>query len=146
MKSINYVALLLLLTPLACTSDDPSPYAEMSFLVLMTAVITPASDTLWGVEDPQTDAEWKVLEDAALAAIAAGQQVQKGGTGPNDNAWAAEAEWQGYAKEMTKAAEDGLQAIRDRNLDTLYAANDVLYPPCENCHLKFNPAVVGEQE
>lgn len=145
MKSIRYIAIALLLSPLACSSDDQSPYAELPILVLMTTVITPASDTLWGVEDPQTDAEWKVLEDAALVAIAAGQQTQKGGTGPNDNNWAAQSAWQGYAKEMTKAAEDGLQAIRDRNLDALYEANDVLYPPCENCHLNFNPAVMGEQ-
>lgn len=134
---ISVISVILLACPGASQSDENA----LTINELMTTVITPATDTLWGVEDPQTDGDWKVLEDAALVTIRAGLQVQKGGKGPNDNSWAAEPEWQAFAKEMTKAAEDGLQAIRDRNLDALFEANDVLYPPCENCHLKFNPGV-----
>jgi hypothetical protein len=110
----------------------------------MTAIITPATNTLWGVEDPQTDAEWKVLEDAALVVIDAGKQVQKGGAGPNDEQWAREPDWQDFALELTDAAESGLRAIQDRDLEALFEANDVLYPPCEGCHLKFHPGVAGE--
>lgn len=126
---------------LACSDSSQSQQPVLSINELMTTVVTPATNTLWGVEDPQTDAEWKILEDAARATIDAGLQVQKGGSGPNDNSWAAEAEWQAFAKEMTKAAQDGLLAIRGKNLDALYEANDVLYPPCEGCHLKFHPGV-----
>jgi cytochrome c556 len=125
----------------ACGGSSEPDEPVVSINELMTNVVTPATNTLWGVEDPQTDEEWKVLEDAALETIRAGKQAQRGGTGPNDNTWAAEEEWQGYAREMTAAAEAGLKAIRDRNLDALYEANDVLYPPCENCHLKFHPGV-----
>ena len=129
---------------MAFSASSLSQYRELSIMELMVTVITPATNTLWGVEDPQSDADWKVLEDAAVITVAAGQQVRQGGAGPNDNGWAANAEWQVMANEMSDAADDQLAAIRSRNLDALFDANDAIYPPCENCHLKFNPAVAAE--
>jgi cytochrome c556 len=131
----------IVMLAVSCGGDAEPPAPTISINDLMTNIVTPATNTLWGVEDPQTDEEWKVLEDAALETIRAGRQAQRGGTGPNDNTWAADEVWQGYAREMTAAAEAGLEAIRARNLDALFEANDVLYPPCENCHLKFHPGV-----
>ena len=46
---------------------------------VMESVITPATNTLWGAEDSQTDEEWKVLEDPAIATITAGNFVAHGG-------------------------------------------------------------------
>ena len=60
---------------------------------VMESVITPATNTLWGAEDPQTDEDWKVLEDAAIATITAGNFVAHGGAGPNDVEWASKPEW-----------------------------------------------------
>lgn len=113
----------------------------LSIREVMESVITPATNTLWGVEDPQTDDEWRVLEDAAITTIAAGDLVARGGAGPNDAEWAARGEWQAFNDIMVTAASDALKAIRARDLDALLAANDVLYPPCESCHIAFNPGV-----
>jgi hypothetical protein len=44
---------------------------------------------------------------------------------------------------MIEAGKDALKAIRARNSEALIAAGDVLYPPCEGCHLQFNPGVAA---
>ena len=109
---------------------------------IMINAIAPATDTLWGADDPQTDAAWKALEDAAIVVIATGTLIQSGGSGPNGMAWAADAAWQRYATTMTDAGVDALAAIRARDTDALMTATgDVLYPPCEECHLQFHPEI-----
>jgi len=125
--------------PGRAAGDTPSQ--TLTIREIMESVITPASDTLWGVEDPQGDDEWRVLEHAAIATIAASSLVAQGGAGPEDNAWASKPEWLAFNDVMLKAAQDALAAIRARDLDALFAANDALYPPCEGCHVAFNPGV-----
>ncbi len=106
---------------------------------LMVSAVAPATDTLWGVDDPQTDAAWKALEDAAVVVIAAGTLLRQGGAGSDDQAWAADPDWQAYADTMIGAGVDALRAIRARDLDALVVATDVMYPPCEECHIQFHP-------
>lgn len=140
---------------LSAVSNDEQPTQEQpteisstanagSIMELMVARITPATDILWGVDDPQTDADWRVLIDAADAIITAFEKTKLGGTGTNDAQWAADSRWQDYANEVISAAEDAKRAIKDRNMDALYDANDALYTPCETCHIDFNPGVQGE--
>lgn len=104
----------------------------------METVITPATDTIWGIDDPRTDEEWRVVDDAAVAIIEAMTGMQEGGTGPNDVAW------DNYMDIVIAAAQMTRQAVANRNVDGVYAAGDVLYPPCEACHLKFHPEVAGQ--
>jgi len=108
---------------------------------VMESVITPATNTLWSAEDPQTDARWQELEDAAIATITAGTYSANGGSGANDDEWASKPEWQAFNAVMVQAAMDALKAIRERDIEALFVANDVLYPPCEGCHIAFNPGV-----
>ena len=115
--------------------------ATASVLQIMESIIVPASDTLWGVEDPQSEEEWDNLEEAAAAIVAAGNAISKGGTGPKDREWAVQSEWQALAETMVKAATEARSAIAGRDLDALFDAGDELYPPCEACHKLFNPAV-----
>lgn len=112
---------------------------RLSVREVMVSIVTPATNTLWGVEDPQTDDDWRPFEEAAAAVIAAGTLVAAGGAGPNDNAWAADPEWQAYVATMLAAGEDALAAVRARDLDALFTATEVIYPPCEECHLAFHP-------
>ena len=51
-KSIIVLAILLGLT--ACTNDTPP---ETTIMELMVTRVVPASDTIWGIEDPKTDEE-----------------------------------------------------------------------------------------
>jgi len=120
---------------------EDAPVRTLTIREIMESVITPASDALWAVEDPQTDEEWRQLEHAAITTIAAATLVAQGGAGPEDDAWAGQPEWRAFNEVMRIAAIDALAAIRARDLDELFNANDALYPPCEGCHVAFNPGV-----
>ena len=145
------IAILLPLTVISRAADeDPpapmeAPAMETTIMEMMVATVTPASDTLWGVDNPQTAAEWQVLDDAAVAVIETFEEVRNGGGGPNDDAWASEAKFQAYIDEEIAAGQAARAAIAAKDLDALYAAGDSLYTPCENCHIDYNPGVAGEQ-
>ena len=126
-------------------ADTEVPAPTMSINDLMVTVVTPATNTLWGIEDPQSDAEWQVFIDAADTVINAGRTIKIGGTGPNDSTWASEDEWQSFADALINAGRVAREAAENRDLDAMFNAGDVLYPPCEECHNRFHPGVVGFQ-
>lgn len=117
---------------------------ELSVNDQMITIVTPATNRLWGVEDPQTDMEWKLLDEAAVAVIDAFIAMKEGGSGPNDVTWAANADWDAFSDEILDAGEAARAAIANRDLDALFEANDVLYPPCENCHLRYHPGLKNQ--
>ena len=120
---------------------DTTVVPKVTVKEVMESVITPATNTLWGAEDPQSDEAWQELEDAAITTITAGIYVARGGSGTSDREWASKPEWKAFNDVMIEAATDALKAIRERDIDALFVANDVLYPPCEGCHIAFNPGV-----
>jgi hypothetical protein len=136
-----FLAALGLLLLSACTRKPPTT----SINDLMLDVVTPATNTLWGVEDPQNDADWSVFIAAASRVIDAGEQIKRGGNGPNDMTWAADPDWQAFADRLIDAANDARGAAETQDLDALFNANDVLYPPCEECHIQFHPGVDVEE-
>ena len=111
---------------------------------VMESVIVPATNTLWGAEDPLTDADWKLLEDAAVSVITAGVAINMGGSGSRDDDWAQQPVWRRLSRTMTDAAVDSLAAIHKKDIEALLEAGYVLYPPCEECHKQFNPGVVNQ--
>ena len=117
--------------------------ASGTIMELMVVIVTPASDTLWGADDPQSPEEWKTLDDAAVTLIRAFEATRKGGTGPNDDAWAKDPRFVAYLDEEIAAAEAARAAIAAQDIDALFEAGDALYGPCESCHIDFNPAVMG---
>lgn len=146
----RFILIALLLALFATTtseSQDTESAAIMSGTVMeaMVVTITPASDIIWGVEDPQTDEEWQVLDDAAVTLMETFEATRKGGGGPNDDAWASEAGFQVYIDQEMVALEQARAAIEARDLDGLFDAGGELYTPCEECHIDYNPAVSGEE-
>jgi hypothetical protein len=137
-------ALFFLISLLADGADEAAE-PTMSIMELMVTVVTPATDTLWGIEDPQTDEEWQVFIDAANTVIDSGRTIKVGGTGPNDRTWAADPAWQTLADRLIGAGEDARRAAENRDIEAMFTAGEVLYPPCEECHLQFNPGVTGDQ-
>ena len=122
-----------------------APRPTMPIKQLMETTITDASNTIWGAYDPPaSDEQWAALEKAALALIEATKVNAVGGTGPMDNEWAKQPAWKPFNDAMLQASESALAAIRAKDHDALLAAGDVLYPPCEGCHLQFNPGVVNQ--
>ena len=61
-----------------------------------------------------------------------------------DNEWAKQPAWKPFYDAMLAASEAALKAIRAKDHAALLSAGDVLYPPCEGCHLLFNPGVVNQ--
>lgn len=123
---------------------DNSPLVTIK--ELMEKTITPATNTLWNAYEPPTEeAQWVALEEAAVTLLAAANVTALGGTGPMDNEWAKQPAWRAFNQVMINAGNDALKAIRARDHDGLLAASDVLYPPCEGCHLQFNPGLVDAQ-
>lgn len=141
----TFIGLVVLVFSSGCqdaTSEvAESPEPTMTVMELMVTVMTPATDTLWGIEDPQTDADWQVFVDAANVVIQAGETIKAGGTGPNDNKWASDAAWDAFADTLIGAAIDAREAANNKDIEAMYTAGEVLYPPCEECHIQFNPGV-----
>ena len=50
-----------------------------------------------------------------------------------------------FNEAMIQAGFAALKAVRDKDAAALLAAGDVLYPPCEGCHQRFHPDIVGAQ-
>ncbi len=139
-------ALLFVATAVSIAQDDSIPEVTSGTIMeAMVVTITPATDTLWGADDPQTDDEWQVLDDAAVTVIETFEKMRDGGAGPNDNSWAADNKFLAYIDEEVAAANAARQAIAARDLDSLFEAGDALYTPCETCHIDFNPAVSAEE-
>jgi cytochrome c556 len=146
-RMILIAALLALFATTTSESQDTESAAIMSGTIMeaMVVTITPASDIIWGVEDPQTNEEWQVLDDAAVTLMETFEATRKGGGGPNDDAWASEAGFQVYIDQEMVALEQARAAIEARDLDGLFDAGGELYTPCEECHIDYNPAVSGEE-
>lgn len=144
------MTVLLLAAAATIAQEDGAKHPAFTPLVsikeLMEKTITPATNTLWNAFEPPTEeAQWLALEEAAVTLLAAASSVAAGGTGPMDGEWARQPGWQAYNRVMIDAGRAALEAIRARDHDALLEAGDVLYPPCEGCHLQFNPGVVGAQ-
>jgi hypothetical protein len=127
------------------TAPFAQPPAGLTTKQLMETTITDASNALWNAFDPPTsDQQWADLEKAALAMIESTKRNEVGGTGPMDKEWAAQPAWKPFNDAMRQASDAALAAIRAKNHTALLAAGDQLYPPCEGCHLQFNPGVVNQ--
>ncbi len=137
---------VLLEASLAQAPPGAGPQPTLPIKQLMETTITEASNTIWGAYDPPASADqWAALEAAALQLIDAAKVTAVGGTGPMDKEWASQAAWKPFNDAMLAASEAALEAIRARNHAALLVASDALYPPCEGCHLQFNPAVVDQK-
>jgi len=147
MKLVQSWALLpltMFAVTLIAAAQDSKPNA--SVLAVMTDIVTPATNTIWGIEDPQTDEEWQVFIDAAADLIDAAEQIKAGGSGPNDPTWAEDPEWQRFADVLVESGVEIQTAARNKDADTLMnVSNDKMYPPCEECHIKFHPGMQQQE-
>lgn len=134
----------LLIAAVAIGQDSDAPTPTMSVNDLMIITIAPATDTIWGIDDPQTEEDWQVFIDAADAVIDAGQTLRVGGTGPNDAEWASDPEWQAFVDTLVGAGQVARKAAIEKDVEQMYTAGEVIYPPCEECHNQFHPGVTGQ--
>lgn len=142
------VVVALLSCVVASNAQPPAPKVEERPLVtikeVMELTITPVTNTLWSAPERPTDEEWAALEQAAITLLVAADVIARGGAGEHDAEWARNPAWAPFNATMRNAGLDALKATRARDSAALLAAGDVLYPPCEGCHLQFNPGVAGQ--
>ena len=122
-------------------SEHDAPQSEV--LQVMASYIIPASTTLWEFDVPVPPDQWAVLERAAAQLVAGADLLRDHARGSTGIDWAAEQDWQKHLAQMRQAAETALQAARRQDLDAFENAGYAVYTPCESCHNRYNPGVVG---
>lgn len=111
---------------------------ELQVKQLMNGIITPATNTIWGAYQLETDAQWQEVENAAFAVIGAANLLAIGGSAEGEADAAATEQWQEFNAQMLAASRQVLAAVAVRDEEALSdAGNNVLYPPCEGCHQQY---------
>ncbi len=126
----------ILMSVSAGLADDLSP--ELSVKEVMNSIVTPATNTIWGAYQLETESQWQEVGHAATALIGAANLLMLGGTGEGEAEIAGEAEWQRFNQKLLAAARQVRVAVDKRDEDALsQVGNDALYPPCESCHQAY---------
>lgn len=134
-KSVVSLAACLLCSALLA---QPASAPLMTVKQVMNSLITPATATIWGAYQLETEGQWQEVENAALAVIGAGNLLAMGGAGDGESALAADADWQRFNAQMIAAARQVMAAVAARDEEALFnVGNDALYPPCESCHQQY---------
>ncbi|MDD9889997.1 MAG: hypothetical protein OXU30_06600, partial [Gammaproteobacteria bacterium] len=130
--------LQLLGTQSVNSQNNDSAQPMLTVKQIMNGIITPATATIWGAYQLQSEAEWLEVQNAALAVIGAGNLLALGGAAEGEQGVAEEAEWIGFNNEMVAAAQEVIAAVEARDEEALSeAGNNSLYPPCESCHQRY---------
>ena len=117
-------------------ADELAP--ELSVKEVMNSIVTPATNTIWGAYQLETESQWQEMGHAATAVIGAANLLMLGGTGEGEAEIAGEAEWQRFNQRLLAAARQVLLAVDKRDENALsQVGNDALYPPCESCHQAY---------
>ena len=130
---------LLMLVGFVLTVSQAAELApELRVKQLMNGIITPATNTIWGAYQLETDAQWQEVENAAYAVIGAANLLALGGSAEGEAEAAATEQWQEFNAQMLAASRQVLTAVAARDEEALSdVGNNALYPPCESCHQQF---------
>ena len=129
-------SIAILMSVSAGFADELTP--ELSVKEIMNSIVTPATNTIWGAYQLETESQWQEVGHAATAVIGAANLLMLGGTGEDETEIAGEAEWQRFNQQLLAAARQVLVAVDERDENALsQVGNDALYPPCERCHQAY---------
>jgi hypothetical protein len=122
------VVLLFLLTHFALAQQPAD-----RVLGLMKSVVIPASDAVFAVGKaaPKNNREWTAVEGGAAKLIDAGKALA------TEAPAAGGANWIKLANAMSDAAGIAGKAAKDKNVDAVLEAGDVLYTTCDDCHRQY---------
>ena len=138
MKSIQKVGLLAVIVLVFAGNAAAQVQPQLTIKQIMNAMITPATNSIWGAYQLETEAEWQAIENAALTVIGAGNLMAVGGSAPGESELVQQAQWRQFNEQMIAAAREVLLAVAARDEEALSAAgNNALYPPCESCHQQY---------
>ena len=129
-------SIAILMSVSAGFADELTP--ELSVKAIMNSIVTPATNTIWGAYQLETESQWQEVGHAATAVIGAANLLMLGGTGEGEAEIAGETGWQRYNQQLLAAARQVLVAVDKRDENALsQVGNDALYPPCEGCHQAY---------
>jgi len=129
-------SIAILMSVSAGFADELTP--ELSVKEIMNSILTPATNTIWGAYQLETESQWQEVGHAATAVIGAANLLMLGGTGEDETEIAGEAEWQRFNQQLLAAARQVLVAVDERDENALsQVGNDALYPPCESCYQAY---------
>jgi hypothetical protein len=134
----------------ACGGAAPPPFTPVvDTKLLMQSVVDPNAYLVWeAVKDittkagdqhvePQTDAEWIAVRNAAIAVAESGNLLMMVPRAKDGG------EWMRLSQEMITAGEEAMKAANARNAAKLFTVGGDLYDSCSNCHRKYLDAIVN---
>jgi len=130
----------------ATTTDREFIEMQTSINAIMVAVVDWAAHEVWesGYAETLTGRNWLTVRQYATQLLASGTLISLGGTGPADQTWVNNAEWQRWSARFIRDAREILQAIEDQDQAMLQASGEKLLDTCNGCHEIFKPTIPTE--
>jgi hypothetical protein len=133
-----------------CTKTPEAPEAPeapaalalpISLLDVMRADVEVPAGGIWAAQGLETlsDDDWLLVDQDAVSLISSASAISQPGTGKDDKAWIANADWQAWAKSMQASALEIRAAAKAKDQTAFSAAADKLTGVCEECHAKYRP-------
>ncbi|MEX0965391.1 MAG: hypothetical protein WDZ52_15280 [Pseudohongiellaceae bacterium] len=118
-------------------------YLPISINEVMASLINHSADPIWiaAWRNPQTDEDWRELEHLARQLHLGGALLTIPGTGPADQTWTGDKQWQNYSQQLSNAAARAVNAARAKDIGLIARAGDEIVDICESCHIEFKPAL-----
>ena len=125
---------------------DPAPgmtRLPVSLNTVMVALVNQAADPLWVASwhNPESDAEWRELERRAVQLELAGALLSTPGTGPKDELWTKNEDWNRWSDALRAVGTNAVVAVKARDLAKISVVGDRIVEICEGCHVAFKPAL-----
>ena len=119
----------------------------LSLVDVMRASVEIPADGIWAAEgvDRLSEEDWQLADQDAVNLIVAATLILRAGTGKNDAKWVANADWQGWSRDLEKTALQIRAAVKAMDQKKMAAAADHLQEICESCHTKYRPQAPSDR-
>lgn len=127
----------------ASLASQPLPM-PLPINAMMVSLVDFAADGIWrpAAEPlPLTDRQWMMVEQDATNLVVSATLMTTAGTGVNDAAWVADADWRRWSAEMQQVSLQALDAAQQKDQSRLKLVGDRLVELCQTCHQKFKPGL-----
>jgi hypothetical protein len=110
---------------------------------MMASLINQHADPLWSAmwRNPQTNDEWRELEQQARQLQLGGALLPVPGTGPMDGEWAADSDWTNYSQQLQAVAGRAVTAAQARDMEGITRIGAEIVQVCNGCHSTFAPSL-----
>ena len=120
----------------------PAPLVQATPLLdVMRAAVEIPADGIWAAQAAEklSDDEWLLADQDSAALAASATLMSMPGTGKNDRMWTANADWQGWSKDIQTISLQLRAAAKAKDQMKFNAMADQLTATCEACHAKYRP-------